>query len=103
MKTKSEEVLEAYKDIIGVEKMWEDQMGLPEIADAIEAIAGYVCDEDQEKFDDILDKYLSKVDPEEKMTIGEAVKKLGEGEAKSLLKELDNLSYESPDEEDEEE
>jgi hypothetical protein len=94
MKTRSEKVLEIYEEI---SELREEKLDLSEIADSIESMAGYITDEDQEKFDNILDKYLSKVDPDAKMTVGDAVEKLGEKGANSMLKELEKLSYEDPE------
>ena len=100
MSTRSEKFLETFDKVVG--KIEETKM-TEEIASTVEGLAAFVVEEDQYKFDGLLDKYLSVVDPDLKMTLGEAIEKLGEKKANELLRELVKLNYEDPDDEDEEE
>lgn len=100
MTTRSDTLLETYGKIVG-SSIQEEKVDLKDIADEIEQLAAYITDEDEEKFNNLLDKYLSPVDPKAEMTLGDAVEKLGEKGAKALQKELEKLSYIDPDEEDE--
>jgi|WetSurSiteA1Bulk_404760.scaffolds.fasta_scaffold276126_1 hypothetical protein len=101
MTTRSDKFLETYTNLVGKPLDEAATVDLKGIADDIEGLAAYVADDDEEKFNSLLDKFLSPVDPKAQMTLGDAVEKLGAKGAKALMKELEGLNYEDPDEEDE--
>lgn len=65
-----------------------------EIASEIEGLDLRVENQDRETFDTILNSYLVKVDPNNSVSIAEAVIKMGLIEANKLLNELLVLHYE---------
>jgi hypothetical protein len=66
-----------------------------DIANYIEELDATVIDDDRDEFYNIINSYLNSVDPENELTIYEAVLKLDNLQAKNLLHDLLDLTYES--------
>ena len=64
-----------------------------ELGQEIEHMDTYVEEKDRKKFNKIMEKYLSKVDPKNDMSILDAVQKLGMKKAKTMYDEMLDLHY----------
>lgn len=65
------------------------------IADEIEDMDANVSSKDRNKFDSVLNKALKKIDPKNDLSIADAVMKMSDREAKKLLNDLLEFTYDN--------